>query len=70
MLKQAWDLGLRTYFFSILQEIQLIISLLGLIFITINGHWLVPFIVLAAGIPVLWVQRKHNVERYSLVFAR
>lgn len=58
-------LGLMFQTFSVLESI---VRLAGLSIIAIQGHWAIPLVLFAAGIPIFILQSKFSVERYNLAY--
>ncbi|WP_193556203.1 ABC transporter ATP-binding protein [Paenibacillus ginsengarvi] len=65
--KSGMGLNFANLFVMTFMLLRSIVTLAGLVVIATRGHWLIPVLILAAGLPVLRLQNKMNDQRYALV---
>lgn len=65
--KNGMGLGFSNLFLMTFRFIQMMITAGGLVVITAQGHWIIPVLILAAGLPILKLTNKQNVQRYYMI---
>ncbi|MCL6442374.1 MAG: ABC transporter ATP-binding protein/permease [Alicyclobacillus sp.] len=66
--KNGMGLGLVNLFYMLRTQVQTLVTIAGLIGVTVRGFWAIPIIVIFSSLPTLRLQAKFNVNRYEMYF--
>ncbi|WAH39775.1 ABC transporter ATP-binding protein/permease [Alicyclobacillus fastidiosus] len=66
--KNGMGLGLVNLFYMVRTQVQTLVTVGGLIAVTVKGYWLIPILVICSSLPTLRLQTKFNINRYEMYF--